>query len=213
MKVNARHKELNLLLARLALFLDPRYKEAALAGTDFENSLLVEVSYDCAQSHCCRIFRLSVETASCRHTFLSASCAADFCCGLQKQAVTVWQMRGHDKASADRLIGQMRLYKLGQPPYNMLFGDPFDLKAWWLSLRTAATTEIADLGVLLGHLTPHAADVERMFSMVGWMDAPRRNRLAVGSLNMLAVVKSHHALHSPRYSFVDIPTSFLLKYH
>ncbi|GAQ83560.1 hypothetical protein KFL_001530030 [Klebsormidium nitens] len=41
-------------------------------------------------------------------------------------------------------------------------------------------------------ITPHAGGVERVFSMMGWMQNDKRNRLRTDTLEMMAKVKTYH---------------------
>lgn len=114
------------------------------------------------------------------------------------QAVKIFNSRGFGADACGRLATQMQMYNAGLPPFDLSISQgPFSVKAWWYSLGPAAQ----DLGTLANYLysvVPHAASTERTFSIMGWYNSPRRNRLEVGTVAMMTAIKANLQLDVPR---------------
>ena len=66
-------------------------------------------------------------------------------------------------------------------------------RLWWGRLKsTPGAQALADLAIFLGDIVPHTADTERLFSVLSWFDASRRNRMLSGTLLKMSLVRSHH---------------------
>ena len=75
--------------------------------------------------------------------------------------------------------------------------------SWWISIQNSSTaTLIVSLAVLLYGIVPHAAGNERDFSIMKWLNEPRRSRQTVATLRRLSRVRSglNSLIDKPRYA-------------
>lgn len=114
------------------------------------------------------------------------------------QAVDIYNRRGFDSQSCAKLMSQMQLYMAETAPFDLSFtGADFSFRAWWSSVGKQGR-ELATLAQFLDSLVPHAAGTERIFSIMGWYNSPRRNRLNVSTMIMMTTVKAQLQLNAPR---------------
>lgn len=66
-----------------------------------------------------------------------------------------------------------------------------DPSTWW-ELFGQGSKELSFIAKILLSIVPHAADVERVFSMLGWFHTKTRNRLLHSTVTNMAKVKLHH---------------------
>ena len=81
-----------------------------------------------------------------------------------------------------------------QPPFNAPLGN-FQPKLWWQGLDPKLT--IVHLAVFLYDVVPHAATVQRLFSLMGWYHNARRNRLGVDSTGSMTAIKTFYEQKPP----------------
>jgi hypothetical protein len=62
----------------------------------------------------------------------------------------------------------------------------------------ASAVELVALAVFLYDIIPHAGGTERIFSIMGWYNSPRRSSLAVEKLAMMTTIRSDLQQRIPR---------------
>lgn len=109
------------------------------------------------------------------------------------QAAKIWKNYGHGSEAILRLTSELQHYKAGRPPFDLQASVvDFQPRLYWESLRSAEYTHLPSLAIIMFDITPHAGEVERVFSMMGWMQNDKRNRLRTDTLEMMAKVKTYH---------------------
>lgn len=112
--------------------------------------------------------------------------------------------RGHGKAECSALVNQLERYTVGAAPFDLPFTQHSDVKTWWKNVLANDATHSAalvDLAHVLYDIVPHAANTERLFSVMGWFNAPRRSQQSVSSLYMMTAIKTSLERHAPiRYA-------------
>jgi hypothetical protein len=85
-------------------------------------------------------------------------------------AAQIWQNNGGDKRLCDRLLAQMRNYKLRREPYDQEFDRQLETPmSWWLSIKDKYV-HLCDLAIMIFSITSHSAGCERVFLLwVGCM--------------------------------------------
>lgn len=123
---------------------------------------------------------------------------------IRQTAGQLWQSRKHSKAKCQQLLQvDMESYKLGDAPYNRLpvDGQLATLRLWWRGiLHDYPQAQLPGLALLLLDIKPHAADPEKTFSLMGWFQSDRRNRLLNKTTTNLTMVKMHHTKAVDRYA-------------
>ena len=109
------------------------------------------------------------------------------------------QRRKYSAQQIGELVSEMQAYKSGKPPFNAPLGNlsAFQPKLWWQGIDPRLT--IVQLAVFLYEIVPHAATVERLFSLMGWYHSDRRNRLGVDSTGSMTAIKTFYEQKPPRY--------------
>lgn len=100
-------------------------------------------------------------------------------------------MRSRVAAEAlDRLAEEMVAYSQGREPFNPAYmpSAGMSVMKWWLSLGQAGI--IVTLAVILYGIVPHAASTERDFSIMKWLNAPRRSSQSVATLKRLVRLRT-----------------------
>lgn len=91
------------------------------------------------------------------------------------------------------LVTELTAYSLGMDPFNPSYmpSASMSVKQWWLSLNTPSQANaIVTLAVLLYSIVPHAAGNERDFSIMKWLNPPRRACQSVPTLKRLTRVRT-----------------------
>ena len=114
------------------------------------------------------------------------------------QAVDLMKKRKFGAEQCQNLITELQAYKSGSPPFNAPLGNVavFQPKLWWRAFDQNLT--IVHLAIFLYEIVPHAATVERLFSLMGWYHSDRRNRLGVDSTGAMTAIKTFYEQASPR---------------
>jgi hypothetical protein len=114
------------------------------------------------------------------------------------------QRRNYSEKDCQDLVTELQAYKSSSPPFNTPLGNlaAFKPKLWWQSL--GANLIIVHLAVFLYDIVPHAATVERLFSLMGWFHNDRRNRLGVDSTGNLTAIKTFYEQKAPRCVYACI---------
>lgn len=114
-------------------------------------------------------------------------------------------MAGHsfDEQQLQVLMQEMVAYKDAAAPFNPAFmpSEAVPVKKWWLSLQNPfSATVIVKLAVILYSVVPHAAVTERSFSLMKWINAPRRASQTVASIKRITKVRTalENVLEKPR---------------
>jgi hypothetical protein len=153
---NARAKEMDTPLIRLALLLDPRFKHLANVSTNPQSAPTVKL--------------------------------------LTVTGGTVLKKRGYGKEAFLRFTSQLTMYIAGEAPFNTTCSsDSASVNMYWraLSLDSRAS-ELSRLAVLLREVCPHAAALERTFSLFGLVQTDVRKPLQAENLYKIAAVKEHY---------------------
>lgn len=106
-----------------------------------------------------------------------------------------------DGSTLDQLTAELIAYSEGQPPFCPAYmpSAAMSVRAWWLSiLNNSTATVIVSLAVLLYGIVPHAAANERTFSIMKWLNAPRRSSQSVATLKRLTRVRTSLSSIVPR---------------
>ena len=114
------------------------------------------------------------------------------------QACTIMKKRHFSSEQCQDLVTEMQAYKSSRPPFNAPLGNvaAFQPKLWWQGIDPKLT--IVHLAVFLYDIVPHAATVERLFSLMGWFHNARRNRLGVDSTGCMTAIKTFYEQKPPR---------------
>ena len=183
-------------LARLAFFLDPRYKSAVTVDME---ALCVTVS----TLHCI----VGAAATALAQPPSSQSTVTPFSQGcmillpqhlilyVAVQAVTVMQKRQQNAGFCELMTNQLMAYKSGVKPFSLACNLSTDPVVWWRSVaagNAAAAGAVLLLVELLYGFTPHAAEPERLFSLLSFFDSPKRSRLSAKRLEMMAAITYHH---------------------
>jgi hypothetical protein len=171
---NARALEMDLDLCRLAMYTDPRYKEAACYQ---EQPALQEPT---RRQQPNPFQRLAIA------------------------ATSILQKRGFSAEECTRVVEELRKYHAGIAPYNLTTSGPdFSVRSWWQAVEVkGSNSELVALALLLLKIVPHAAATERTFSNLGWSESGRRTRLNVGTLRMLATISATFKNERGMYVFI-----------
>jgi hypothetical protein len=111
--------------------------------------------------------------------------------------------RGFGAARLQELIQTFTKYDLAQPPYHLpCYGA--DIDAWWAATVSepesgeSEYTLLMLLATLLRDVVPHAGSPERTFSLLGYIEAARRNRLVTLTTSMLATSRMYYLTQLPQ---------------
>ncbi len=117
---------------------------------------------------------------------------------------------GHDQHSCQKLVSQMRKYKMRRAPFNAKFSESDDPINWWETIRNA--DELQTLALQLFAITPYSASCERSFSIFGWFYGQRRTNLALERVEGMCKLHTYYITNAkeelPYYS-TDIPENQL----
>ena len=100
---------------------------------------------------------------------------------------------GMQRDAAPLFISAITAYRNAAPPFNDDLAEGTTAEEWWWS-RAAnhdGVSQVVNLAVLLLHVTPHTADLERAFSTMGYNDSGKRNRLSVNANADLTTIRTH----------------------
>jgi hypothetical protein len=174
--------ELDIALCRLALYLHPKYKNG-ITFTDESDSDLMERGKTWKM--------LKREVSMILNQFVLPSLILKSRC-LQCQALTIMKARGSNKASLEALSGALEQYRHSSSPFSEPFlGDPHQ---WFQSipLKSEGIRQLVTLALLLLDIVPHAAEPERLFSILRYIFTSNRNNMSVKSLKMISTVKTSY---------------------
>ena len=131
-----------------------------------------------------------------KHVFtLAGSYTANVC----KPACQLLQKIRHGSvANMQALVSELALYRDSSAPYDLPFVAGMSLSAWWHQVHGAASPYLVKIAILLADICPHAADVERLFSIMGNFHTPRRGNLSASGLEMMSKLKIFYACAPPR---------------
>lgn len=97
------------------------------------------------------------------------------------KAVQIWKDMGHNQNSCEKLLSQIRKYKLRKAPFNQSYNSNSDNPIiWWEATQNSDEEwQLQALALRLFAITPHSASCERSFSILGWFYGKRRTNLTV----------------------------------
>jgi hypothetical protein len=107
--------------------------------------------------------------------------------------------KGFGVESLRTLTAQLLLYRAGSSPYNSAAGgEAWSCRSWWKSICTHNSKILVHLAILLLDIVPHAAEPERLFSLLKWFNSATRVNISVETLAMMATIKTHYQQQLPR---------------
>ena len=111
------------------------------------------------------------------------------------QAVTVMQKRQQTAGFCELMRNQLMAYRSSVKPFSLACNLSTDPVVWWRSVaagNAAAAGAVLLLVELLYGFTPHAAEPERLFSLLSFFDSPKRSRLSAKRLEMMVTAVAYH---------------------
>jgi hypothetical protein len=112
---------------------------------------------------------------------------------------------GHDQDSCQRLISQIRKYKIKRSPFDLSFFKSDNPIYWWETIQNS--NELQALALRLFAITPHSASCERSFSILGWFYGQRRTNLALERVEGMCKLHTYYITNAKQelpYYAVDI---------
>ncbi|KAJ7449770.1 ribonuclease H-like domain-containing protein, partial [Mycena galericulata] len=88
---------------------------------------------------------------------------------------------------AMQLKDDLKKYYQCKSPFS---GGKKDAREWWESIPKEKHEGIRSLAIVLASIVPHSADVERLFSDLGGIQTPRRNLMAVETMEKTGKIRS-----------------------
>ena len=101
-------------------------------------------------------------------------------------------------ANMEALVSECALYRGSKAPYDQPFIAGMSVSAWWQEVHGATSPYLVRIAILLAAICPHAADVERLFSIMGNLHTPRRANLSSSSLEMMSKLKTFYGSAPPK---------------
>jgi hypothetical protein len=117
---------------------------------------------------------------------------------------------GHDQNSCEKLISQIRKYKIKRAPFDLSFFKSDNPIFWWETIQHS--DELQALALRLFAITPHSASCERSFSILGWFYGQRRTNLALERVEGMCKLHTYYITNAKQelpYYAVDIPENQL----
>ena len=94
------------------------------------------------------------------------------------------------ESHARELTKNLKDYHLARKPFE---GGHADAKKWWIDLYDRHQDyPLRKMAIIIFSLTPHSADVERLFSNLGGIQGVRRSRLSVDMFETLGRLRSYY---------------------
>jgi hypothetical protein len=93
---------------------------------------------------------------------------------------------GKDLASGNILNSHLRLYKLGQEPYDETYVPEHDTPLQWWEAIEPEPDYLQELALKVLSIIPNSASCERNFSLLSWLTNNRRLQLKVQNLESIA---------------------------
>ncbi|KAJ7755888.1 ribonuclease H-like domain-containing protein, partial [Mycena metata] len=109
-------------------------------------------------------------------------------------ALKIAQQWKWTSTKAMQLKDDLRAYYQARSPFA---GGKGDARSWWESVPKENHEGIRTLAIVLASVVPHSADVKRLFSDLGGIQTPRRNLLAVKTMEKTGKIRSrlNYELH------------------
>lgn len=99
------------------------------------------------------------------------------------------KLRRGSPQNAKLLLAELALYKIGSPPYDVMWVKGMSLSMWWKAINVTGCKLLVIIGRLLAAICPHAADVERLFSIMGWYHSDKRGALDYANVGQMSKIK------------------------
>ncbi|DBA98189.1 TPA: hypothetical protein ACH3X1_014806 [Trebouxia sp. C0004] len=110
---------------------------------------------------------------------------------LYKTAVSHMRKCGRPQACVQPMVQALQLYSQGKSPYDLPVAGTTP-QAWWdMVQRAGAYPDLVRLGTALADAVPHAASLERIFSLMGWLHSKLRNRQSHETTTALTTIRTH----------------------
>lgn len=94
------------------------------------------------------------------------------------------------KEKMKELVAELAAYRAGHAPYDQPWVDSMSLSAWWIAVKGCQSRVLVDMARLLAAICPHSADVERLFSMMGWYHSASRASLLSSKVSMMSKIRT-----------------------
>lgn len=94
------------------------------------------------------------------------------------------------KEKMKELVAELASYRAGHAPYDQPWVDSMSLSAWWKAVKGCQSRVLVDMARLLAAICPHSADVERLFSIMGWYHSPGRASLLSSKVSMMCKIRT-----------------------
>jgi hypothetical protein len=89
------------------------------------------------------------------------------------------------------IISAFRRFRHRLPPYDIPWQTDETAKSYWkiLGLQKECCQPFVAIAIYLFSMSPHSMSCERTFSIMGWLNAPRRASMKIETLTMLTKVQ------------------------
>ena len=91
------------------------------------------------------------------------------------------QKRKYTVVQCQDLVAELQAYKSSSPPFNAPLGNVYLPAEAVVAGHRCQADYCAPLRIYIYDIVSHAATAERLFSLMGWYQSDRRNRLGVDS--------------------------------
>lgn len=98
---------------------------------------------------------------------------------------------GRGAESAASMVMSLQLYTQGKSPYDMPVAGTTPQGWWQLVAQAGGYPDLVRLGTALADAVPHAASLERIFSLMGWLHSKLRNRQSHHTTTALTTIRTH----------------------
>ncbi len=107
------------------------------------------------------------------------------------QAVEHMEKCGRGAESVNPMVQALQQYTLGRSPYDMPVAGTTPQGWWDLVQRAGGYPDLVRLGTAMADAVPHAASLERIFSLMGWLHSKLRNRQSHGTTTAMTTIRTH----------------------
>ena len=85
----------------------------------------------------------------------------------------------------------LQLYTQGLSPYDMPIAGTTPQGWWQLVAQAGGYPDLVRLGTAMADAVPHAASLERIFSLMGWLHSKLRNRQSNHTTTAMTTIRTH----------------------
>ncbi|CAF1333103.1 unnamed protein product [Adineta ricciae] len=100
---------------------------------------------------------------------------------------------GNNLATTKNVISALQRYEIKSGPYGLTFTQDDTPASWWSMINDSThKNSLSNIALQLFAITPHAVMPERLFSVLDWQHAKRRNRLNPYTLEAIAKIHTFY---------------------